>query len=120
MDKSLKERIDKSDLIIKEYFSLLGFSDIEEIGGKTLNKEQLKKQEIIKKYEDGEMRKKLSTKINYTYLKKLAPNYELKDESEIITITRFILKKLGYKLKSTRDFSEGKYKTIYVISENNL
>ncbi len=98
-----KKEIKIDDPIIIEYFQILGFNSIEDIRGATLDREILKERNVIDKYEEQNMKEKLSTIISSSTLRKLAKDYHIKGENDILTITRFILKRLGYDLRNIRN-----------------
>ena len=100
-NRSLGELSEK-DVLIVNFINLMGYRDLTSMLERVFDVGKLREREILLKYRDGDMRGKLNEKFSSTYIKRLRKGYEVKDEMEILSIFRSVMRRVGYEVKSAR------------------
>ena len=111
-----KKEITIETPVIREYFALFDIK-LEELEGQVITIEMIKNKEIMKKYEENNFKQKLQEEIASTQLTKLKKNYQLRNEKDLITICRFILRRINYDIKMIKEMKDKQMHTSYIITK---
>lgn len=110
--------VDENNEIIKEICEQFGLESLQDFVGIKISKKEIEDMEIIKKFQDMEIKKKLLKIMKVSDCVLLRKNREINTTEHVIVLLRSILKNFNYDLRLIRVFKENVPYYTYQITKN--